>query len=114
VSIPVPLPELGAALREYPWGYLVTVRDDGRAHAVAVPVRFDGEVLRVVAGTSTRRHAAARPEVTFVLPPAQASGFSLIVDGLAAADGETILVRPSSAVRHQPAAPAETDATDVS
>jgi len=114
VSIPVPLPELGVALREFPWGYLVTVRDDGRAHAVAVPVRFDREVFRLDVGASTRRHAAARPDVALVLPPSSASGFSLIVDGLAAADGDAVVVRPSAAVLHRPALPAAADPSVVS
>ena len=54
MSIPVPLAELDAALARYPWGYLVTVADDQRARFLAVPTRFEQEMLVVDAGRTGR------------------------------------------------------------
>lgn len=108
MSIPVPLDELGAALAERPWGYLVTVGPDLRAHLLAVPTRFEDGRLSLDPGRSSRANAAARPEVTLVFPPATGSEYSLIVDGsaVAAADGRLEVI-PSSAILHRPALPSD-------
>ena len=46
MSIAVPLEDLADRLQEHPWGYLVTVRDDGRAQTLAVPTRLvDGALV---------------------------------------------------------------------
>lgn len=103
MSIPVPLTELAATLVAYPWGYLVTVGDDMRAHLHAQPTSFDGTVLRAVAGRTARRNIVPRPEVTMVFPHPDAEGYSLIVDGTAAETGDEVVVVPSSAVLHRPA-----------
>ncbi len=103
MSIPVPLDELGATLTAYPWGYLVTVGDDMRAHSLAVPTNYDGRSLRANGGRTARRNTVLRPEVTMVFPHPAAGEYSLIVDGTASADGDDVVVVPSHAVLHRPA-----------
>lgn len=103
MSIPVPLTELAATLAAYPWGYLVTVGDDMRAHSLAVPTNYDGSSLHAAGGRTARRNISARPEVTMVFPHPSAGEFSLIVDGTAAEDGDDVVVVPSHAVLHRPA-----------
>ncbi|MCY7299929.1 MAG: hypothetical protein LH616_12040 [Ilumatobacteraceae bacterium] len=103
MSIPVPLTELGAALTAYPWGYLVTVGDDMRAHALAMPTNYDGSSLRVAGGRTARRNIVPRPEVTMVFPHPSAGEYSLIVDGTATAADDDVVVTPSHAVLHRPA-----------
>lgn len=105
MSIPVPLPDLGSALVSYPWGYLVTVGDDMRAHSLAVPTNFDGTSLRVGGGRTARRNVGSRPDVTMVFPHPAAGEYSLIVDGTASVDGDDVVVVPSHAVLHRPALP---------
>ena len=103
MSIPVTLDDLPATLDGYPWGYLVTVNDDGRAHSLAVPTQWRDGALHMSAGRGTRAFATARPEVTMVFPGADGSAYSLIVDGVADVGDDTITFRPTSAVLHRPA-----------
>jgi hypothetical protein len=103
MSIAVPLDELAERLTQYPWGYLVTVRDDGRAQSLAVPTQYvDGRLMATV-GKGTAANAVARPNVTMLFPGASGNDFSLIVDGDAAVDGDVLAVRPTWAVLHRPA-----------
>lgn len=103
MSIPVALADLGATLDGFPWGYLITVSDDLRAHSLAVPSRYADGRLIVDAGRTTRANAAARPEVTLVFPPADGHEYSLIVDGRAEVTGDLVAVTPTGAVLHRPA-----------
>ncbi len=120
MSIPVSLKELRAAVAERGGAaYLLTVGDDGRAHAVHAPVRWEGEVFAVEVGRRSAANAAARPAVSLLWPVRHAGDYSLIVDGTAAvaADGETrrVLFTPGAAVLHragQPADPASTCGAD--
>lgn len=107
MSIPVALPELGVALAGYPWGYLVTVGDDLRAHSLAVPTNFDGRVLWAAGGRSARHNIAARPEVTMVFPHPVQGQHSLIVDGIATIEDDVIVMVAEHAVLHRPAISAE-------
>ena len=103
MSIAVPLVELAERLAQHPWGYLVTVRDDGRAQSLAVPTQLvDGSLVATV-GRGTAGNAAARPGVTMVFPGASGEDMSLIVDGDARVDGDRIAVTPTWAVLHRPA-----------
>jgi len=105
MSIAVPLDELAATLEKYPWGYIVTVGDDSRAKSIAVPTQFvDGELI-VNAGRGTLMNAEARPNVTFSFPGPTGQDLSLIVDGEARVDGDTLRVTPTWAVLHRPALP---------
>lgn len=108
MSIPVPLDRLRAALEERGGGaYLLTVSDDGRPHAVHVPTRWQGDHLAAEVGKRTAANAAARPAVSLVFPLRSAGDYSLIVDGTAStggSDGRLVLVAPTRAVLHRPAA----------
>lgn len=84
--------------------YVLTVADDGRPHAVGTSVDFDGADLVLLGGRRTLLHATARPSVTLLWPPGEPGGYSLVVDGTAAVDGERITIRPTSAVLHRPLA----------
>ena len=74
MSIAVDLDRLEQALADFGAGYLLTTSPDGRVKAA--PVLF---------------------------PPRKAQGYSLIVDGTAAATDAGIAVTPQSAVLHRPA-----------
>lgn len=114
MSIPVALDDLRAALAERPSSaYLLTVADDGRPHAVHVALAWDGDRLAADVGRRTAANAAARPHaVSLVFPVRTSDDYSLIVDGTAAvatdtgADGgeRRVLVAPTKAVLHRPAA----------
>jgi len=107
MSIPVEIVDLRAALDDYGWAYLLTVRDDERPHAVAVTPTWDADELVAAVGGGTARNAAARPQVSLCYPPSAADGYSLIVDGTATVvddDGTNVLrFAPATAVKHRPA-----------
>lgn len=106
MSIAVTLADLEAELAQYPWGYLVTVSDDQRAHMLGVPTQFVDGVFAVSAGRGTRANAVARPRITMLFPPASGTEYSLIVDGTAKVFDEHIEITPTNAVLHRPALPA--------
>lgn len=103
MSIEVPLDELESRLAHYPWGYLVTVRDDGRAQSLAVPTLMVDGTLVATIGRGAALNATARPNVTMLFPGASGQELSLIVDGEARVDGDRIEVTPTWAVLHRPA-----------
>lgn len=104
MSIPVDLSGLDAAVKEYAAGYLVTVSDEGTAKIVTVePTVTDGVVRVADPGNGSRRNAAANPRVTLVFPPREEKGFTLLVDGTAAVEGDDVTVVPTWAVLHRPA-----------
>jgi len=103
MSIAVPLDELEARLADFPWGYLVTVRDDGRAQSLAVPTQYVDGALIAVVGARAAANAAARPNVTLLFPGPTGHAMSLIVDGDAAVDGDLVRIKPTWAVLHRPA-----------
>ncbi len=105
MSIAVPLDELESKLADYPWGYLVTVRDDGRPQSLAVPTQMVDGVLVATVGQRAALNATARPDVTMLFPGPTGHEFSLIVDGDALVDGDRIEVTPTWAVMHRPALP---------
>lgn len=108
MSVPVDLEQLAEALSDFTFAYLITVGDDFHAHTVAVdPVLADSLFAVGGVGRSTRRNAGAHADVTLVWPPAEPGGYSLIVDGRAAAGSEDapLVVVPSRAVLHRKATP---------
>jgi len=112
MSIPVAIEDLAAATGEYGWAYLLTVRDDFRPHIVAVTPTWDTDHLVMSVGRGTARNAGARPAISLCYPPVNDGGYSLIVDGTAAVDGEgTVRFAPTGAVLHRPAPDGFTSST---
>jgi hypothetical protein len=103
MSIAVPLEELADRLADFPWGYLVTVRDDGRAQTLGIATQYVDGALVATVGGRTAANAVARPQVTLVFPGADGTAFSLIVDGDARVDGDHVHITPTWAVMHRPA-----------
>ena len=105
MSIPVGLDELAAQIDVFgSTPYLLTVSDDGRAHAVSVAVAWSDGGLSCNVGKRTAANAANRSNVSLLWPPHEPGGYSLIVDGEAASDGGAVIVRPAKAVLHRSAA----------
>ena len=105
MSIPVPIERLRVATDERGTGaYLLTVSDDGRAHAVHVPTRWHGDQLVADVGTRSAANAAARPSVSLLYPVRNAGDYSLIVDGTAVVEAGQVRITPTKAVLHRPAA----------
>jgi hypothetical protein len=124
MSIRVELDELNAvAVRQAPFAYLLTVSDDGRAHAVAITPRIhasgagastaDGGSITCDAGRRSCANARSRPNVSLLWPPAEPGDYSLIVDGTATVDGSTVQIVPERAVRHRPAPEGGSDCAPV-
>lgn len=104
MSIQVELSALADAVARYRFAYLLTVGGEGPPHALAVTPTVDGAVLTINGiGRRTRDNLLARPEVTLVWPPEAVDEYSLIVDGQAAASGESARITPTRAVLHRPA-----------
>ena len=103
MSIAIPLDELASRLTAFPWGYLMTVRDDGRAQTLAVPTQLIDGALVATIGRGTAANVTARQNVTMVFPGTTGEEFSLIVDGDANVDGDQITLTPTWAVLHRPA-----------
>ena len=103
MSIRVPLEDLASTLQQYPWGYLVTVDDAGRARVLAVPTVWRNGVLWAEAGRSSRENAQRRPEVTLMFPGVDGTAYSLVIDGHATVTEEGLVISPASAVLHRPA-----------
>lgn len=114
MSVPVGLDELRDAVGRFgPLPYLLTTGADGRPHAVSVHVSWEDATLVARAGRRTVANAADRPLVSLLWAPVADDGFSLIVDGEAAVDGDRVAVRPGRAVLHrQAAAEGEASASD--
>lgn len=100
---------LAAALADFPFGYLITVDDDYRAHTVTVEPTLREAILDVgLIGGRTRQNLARRRDVTLLWPPTEPGGYSLIVDGSAEvteSDDETarLGVVPTRALLHREA-----------
>ncbi len=107
MSIPVALDELRDQIRRFALApYLLSVSDDARPHAVAVAAVWQGDALVMEVGKRSAANASARPQVSLLWPPNEPGGYSLIVDGRAAAtsgDGG-LAFTPTRAVLHRPAA----------
>jgi len=104
VSAIAPLAELADTLRRYRLAYLVTVSPENRPHVVAVTAVLANDRLRVVElGGKSRANLADRSVVTFVWPPPEPGGYTLIVDGVADRGGDEVMVTPTRAVLHRAA-----------
>jgi hypothetical protein len=105
MSMKVEMAELAARIGEFEFAYLVSVSEEGRAHVLSVWPDVVGDAVAVDGvGRHTQENVAANPTVTLVFPPADPSGFSLLVDGTGSVDGTTVTVAPTKAILHRPAA----------
>lgn len=90
----------------YGFAYLITVSARGRIHTSVVhPAREGDAVVVPTSSGHVARNCEANPEVSLVWPPAETTGYSLMLDGTATlhpAEG-TVTVDPSRAVLHRPA-----------
>jgi hypothetical protein len=110
MSVPVAVEELADAVARFgPVAYLLTTGEDGRPHATHADVSVDGSTVSCGIGRKTARNAAAQPLVSFVWPPVEKGGYSLIVDGsieVTGSPGEDAVgtTTVTSAILHRPAA----------
>lgn len=92
-----------------PFAYVVSSGSaESPVHVVAVTVTLDGATVdcsRV--GGSTRRNIGLQRRVTLVWPPhedaTEFARYTVIADGRASMDGETVMVEVESAILHRPA-----------
>jgi hypothetical protein len=86
--------------------YLLTQGDDGRPHAVAVSIEWQGDRILTRTGTRSAANVAARPLLSLLWPPIEARGYSLIVDGdgcvIGSGPAARISVTPTRGVLHRP------------
>ena len=113
MSIPVDVQQLGVELDRYgPSAFVLTVRDDATPHVAHVSLTLvDGE-LRCPASRTAARNVADRPSMSVLWPPFEANGYSMIVDGQSRADGDELVITPTSGVLHRPAPAPDGAATD--
>jgi hypothetical protein len=108
VSIPVDVADLARALEDFGAGYLLTVGESGAVKVVTVePRAVDGVLVVTGPGRGTLANLARSATVTLVFPPPQRRGFTLLVDGAGAIDGDDVRVTPTGAVLHRPRAHAD-------
>lgn len=107
MSIAVELEGLADAIAERIMDpYLLTADEDGRPHATAINLRWEGGRLVGPCGRSSARNATARGGISVLWPPNAPGEYSLIVDADATVrDGEARLVEltPTHAILHRPA-----------
>ena len=108
MSIPVDTAALTDSVARFGnLAFLLSGAELGGPHAVAVRVAWDGRTINTRAGKTSRQNIAGRAEVTLLWPPVDDSGYSLIVDGSAAVEGDdNVRVTPIKAVLHR--SPAQT------
>lgn len=110
MSVKVPLAELRAQTARFGNApYLLSQGDDGRPHAVAVAVAWQGTDIVSSSGTRSAKNVGAHPLVSLLWPPVESGGYSLIVDGdgHVTGEGETrlIVIAPTHGVLHRPGLP---------
>ncbi|MCU1430845.1 MAG: uncharacterized protein JWL83_4845, partial [Actinomycetia bacterium] len=108
MSVPVEVTDLGPHIADRgAVAYLLTVNDDGRAHAVSVAVVVSGGTLECGAGRRTAANVSARPQISLLWPARVADEHSLIVDVDAvvsgAGDDQRVVMSPTRAVLHRSA-----------
>lgn len=112
VSIKVDPDGLAAAVADFGSAHLLST-DGTQVRTVCADVSLTDGVFHAPRSKSTARNVGTNPTVTLLFPPTEHHGYSLIVDGTAQDTGEELLVTPTSAVLHRPAAhsdgPAPTD-----
>lgn len=115
MSINVAIDDVRAvAAEQAPFAYLLTVSEGDKVHLVALNPAIGADVITCESGKTSCRNANARPNVSLLWPPGRPGDYSLIVDGIATVDGETLTITPTHAVRHRPAAGGGNDCAPVS
>jgi hypothetical protein len=88
--------------------YLLTQSDDGRPHAVAVSIEWQGDRILTSTGTRSAANVAEHPLLSLLWPPIETGGYSLIVDGdgcvIGSGSDVRISVTPTRGVLHRPGA----------
>jgi hypothetical protein len=107
MSIPLEIARLADTLSSYGAGYLLTCSANGRVKAVTVEPEPVGGILRCQPSRGSAANLAANSAATLLFPPAEERGYTLLVDGLAAATDENIAFTPETAVLHRPASHAD-------
>ncbi|AIY18572.1 pyridoxamine 5'-phosphate oxidase [Pimelobacter simplex] len=109
MSIPVAPADLRQALADFDSGYLLSTSSPQVKVVTVDPVADADGTLRISGpGRGTLRNVAENPAVTLVFPPRERHGYTLLVDGTAAASGESdVVVTATAAVLHRPAAHAD-------
>ena len=104
MSIPVDLTALADALQRHHTAYLLTAGGD-RPHVAEIfplPQLTDGVVIIATPGRTAQRVLGDHPEVTMVLPPTEAGGYTLVVDGTGRIERDGRLhLTPHHAVYHR-------------
>ena len=103
MSIPVDLADLARTLEQYGPGYLLSTAGESVKAVSADPVLSDGVVVVAGPGGGSLRNVTANATVTLLFPPREEHGYTLLVDGTAAIDGDDVRVTPGHAVLHRPA-----------
>jgi hypothetical protein len=103
VSIVVDLDRLGSALADRSYGYLLTTSGDTVKAVTVTASVVDGDVDIPVGSSGSARNLSENPAATLLFPPADAGGYSLIVDGTARATDHGFRLTPARAVLHRPA-----------
>ncbi|MCB1746475.1 MAG: pyridoxamine 5'-phosphate oxidase family protein [Gammaproteobacteria bacterium] len=90
--------------------HLLTTGADGRPHATATTVVWDGDTLVLEAGRRSLANLAHSPRVALLWSPSVPGEYSLVIDAeLAApldADRATVSLAVTRGVLHRPATPA--------
>lgn len=106
MSIPVALADLGATLERFGAAFLMTTDPSATTARVKVvsvrPVLEDGLLVLRAPGRGSLSNVAVNDAVTLLWPPLRPDDFSLIVDGSAQVNGESVFVQPTGAVLHRP------------
>lgn len=104
MSIPVEIADLNTALADFGAGYLLSVGSGGRVKAVTVEPRIvEGRMVVAGPGRGSLANVGVNAAVTVLFPPLAQRGYTLLVDGEAAVDGDDVHVTPTGAVLHRPA-----------
>jgi hypothetical protein len=108
MSIPVPLRNLDAAVRDRgPAAYILTVSDRGTPHVVHAEIINDAGGLVAVVGEGTAHNARSRPQISVLYPSRRPDDYSLIVDAVATvvstSDGFRLRLAATRAVLHRSA-----------
>jgi hypothetical protein len=107
MSIPVKIEDLATTLEDFDIAYLLTVGERG-IKVVCVDVQADSAGLKIpTSSKGASRNLELNNAVTLMCPPRQPRGFTLLVDGTAAAEGDGFRVTPTGAVLHRPASHAD-------